>query len=176
MRSPGSRRGGVLFGLMLSGLVVVCLMIAGTLYLARNIRVQTVAHSGGDSVLIDTPAGHLTVRTHEHGGAALADIPMYPGARVEDSGGGATVQWTSDNGETDKEFGVSASKSVTSDSLARVVDYYKAQLPNWMVVAEKHGGVRLEFSEGGYKRFIVVHEENDGTHIAVASVGEPASN
>jgi hypothetical protein len=65
---------------------------------------------------------------------------------------------------------------VTSDSLDKVVDYYRNQLPNWVVVKERHGAVRMELREGGYKRIIGIHERYDGTHIGVASIGEPASN
>jgi hypothetical protein len=56
------------------------------------------------------------------------------------------------------------------------VDYYRNQLPNWVVVKERHGAVRMELREGGYKRIIGIHERYDGTHIGVASIGEPASN
>jgi hypothetical protein len=56
------------------------------------------------------------------------------------------------------------------------VDYYRAQLPNWIIVNERGGGVQLELRDGGYKRIVAIHERHDGTHIGVASVGEPAAN
>ena len=65
---------------------------------------------------------------------------------------------------------------VTSDPVDKVVDYYRAQLPNWIIVNERLGGVRLELRDGGYKRIIAIHERHDGTHIGVASVGERAAN
>jgi hypothetical protein len=166
MRSCGSRRGGVLFGLLISALVMVCLVIAAGLFVARNVRVQTATRNGGDFVSIDTPAGHLTVRAHEKAGAAASDVPIYPGARnSRDSGGDAVVEWNSNNGRSDNGFSVSASDMVTSDSLDKVLDYN-----------ERGGAVRLELREGGYKRIIAIRERRDGTHIGVASVGEPASN
>src|SRR5580658_9440389 len=75
MRSSpfGSRRGGIIAGLLLSGLVVLCLVIAGSIFLARNIRVQTTARNGGDDVTIDTPVGHLSVRAHEKPGMVASD-------------------------------------------------------------------------------------------------------
>jgi hypothetical protein len=173
----GSRRGGIIAGLLLSGLVIVCLMIAGGIFLARNIRVQTTARNGGDDVTIDTPVGHLSVRAHEKAGTAATDVPLYPGAwSPRKSGGDAVVEWTSNNGHGDGGFSVTASEMVTSDPVDKVVDYYRAQLPNWVVVKEIGGAVRLELREGGYKRFIAIHERHDGTHIGVASVGEPAAN
>jgi hypothetical protein len=36
--------------------------------------------------------------------------------------------------------------------------------------------VRMELREGGYKRIVAIRERHDGTHIGVASIGEPASN
>jgi hypothetical protein len=152
-------------------------VIVGALFIARNVRVETGTRNGGDTVSIDTPAGHLSVRAHERPGTALAGIPIYPGARAKQgSGGDAVVEWTSNSGASDKGFGVSASETVTSDPLDKVVEYYRAQLPNWLIVDERHGGVRLELRDGGYKRIVSIHEEFDGTHIGVASAGEPASN
>jgi|GEM_PF-2383871 len=175
MRNP--RRGGILSALLLTGLAVVCLAVAGGLYFARNVRVVTTDGSNGSDVSIDTPAGHLTVRTHENGGTDVSGIPVYPGARAQkDSGGGAVVEWTSNSGREDKGVAVSASETVTNDPVDRVVDYYRTQLPSWTIVRERDGEVRLELREGGYKRIVNIDAKNDGTHIGVASVGEPASN
>ncbi len=153
------------------------MIIAGSIFVARNIRVQTTARNGGDDVTIDTPVGHLSVRAHEKAGAAATDVPLYPGARsARKSGGDAVVEWTSNNGKNDTGFSVAASEMVTSDPLDKVVDYYRAQLPNWVIVTERGGAVRFELRDGGYKRIIGIHERYDGTHIGVASVGEPAAN
>jgi hypothetical protein len=177
MRSSGSRRGGILAGLLVSGLVVMCLIIAGGIFVARNIRVETAARNGGDYVSIDTPAGHLSVHAHEKAGSANADVPFYPGARsTRQSGGDAVVEWSSNHGGNDHGFSVSASEMVTSDPLDKVVEYYRGQLPTWVIINERSGAVRLELNEGGYKRIVALRERHNGTHIAVASVGEPASN
>jgi hypothetical protein len=177
--SRPSQRGGIFLGLLLSGLAVMCLLILGGAYLASNIRVHTAERPGGGAdVSIDTPGGHLTVRAHEKVGTATAGVPLYPGARsTKDSGGGdAVFEWSSSNGKNDHGFSVSASEMVTTDSLGQVLEYYKTQLPNWVVVQERNGATRIELAEGGYKRFVAIRERYDGTHIAVASVGEPASN
>jgi len=172
-----SRRGGVLFGLLISALVVVCLLIAGGLFVARNVRVQSASGNGGDSVSIDTPAGQLSIHAHEKPGSAAANVPLYPGARsARDSGGDAVIEWNSNSGKNDAGFSLTASEMVTSDPLDKVLDYYRAQLPNWVIVNERGGAVRLELRDGGYKRIIAIRERHDGTHIGVASVGEPASN
>jgi hypothetical protein len=181
--SPGSRRtsqrGGILFGLFLSAAAVMCLVVAGGIYLASTIRVHTAERTGGGAdVSIDTPGGNFTVRAHEKVGSAAVGVPLYPGARnAHDSAGGdAVFEWSSRNGKDSHGFSVSASEMVTGDSIDQVVSYYKSQLPNWMVVHQRSGETRIELAEGGYKRFVAIRERQDGTHIAVASVGEPASN
>lgn len=161
----------------MSALVIGCLVIAGGLYLARNVRVETAARNGGNYVSIDTPAGQLSIHAHDKPGSAATGVPLYPGAHsTRDSGGDAVVEWNSNNGKNDSGFSLTASEMVTSDSLDKVLDYYRNQLPNWVIVNERGGAVRLELREGGYKRIIAIRERHDGTHIGVASVGEPASN
>jgi hypothetical protein len=172
------QRGGILVGLLLSALAGLCLLVIGGIYLASNIRVHTAERAGSADVSIETPAGHFSVRAHERAGSVAAGVPLYPGARKtrDSNGGDAVVEWSSSNGKDDHGFAVSASEMVTDDALDKVVDYYKSQLPNWVIVHKSRGETRIELAEGGYKRIIAIHERRDGTHIGVASVGEPASN
>jgi hypothetical protein len=162
-----SRRGGILVGLLLSALAGLCLLIFGAIYLASNIRVHTAERANGADVSIDTPAGHLSLRAHDRAGSIAAGIPLYPGARktTDSNGGDAVIQWSSSNGKEDHGFAVSASETVTGDPLDKVVDFY-----------DRTGATRIELAEGGYKRIVAIRERHDGTHIGVASVGEPASN
>jgi hypothetical protein len=178
MKKRSSERGGILGALLITGVVVVCLMIVGVIVVARSIHVTTNARNGANDVSIDLPGGHLEVRAHDKAGTAIKDFPMYPGAHstAHNNGGDAVVQWSSNSGKSDKGFSVSASESVTSDPFDKVVDYYRTQLPNWMVTTKRNGHVEFELHNGGYKRVVGIHEEHDGTHIGVASVGEAASN
>jgi len=172
-----SERGGILAGLLITGLVIVCLAVVAGIVVARNIHISATGRDGAKDVSIDTPAGHLTVRAHEQDGWAAPDIPKYPGAyETKHHGGGAVVEWNSTNGHGDKEFAVSASEMVTSDSASKVLEFYRNELPSWILVKDQDGTARLELKEGGHKRIIGIHEREDGTHIGVASVGEPASN
>jgi hypothetical protein len=170
-----SRHGGVLSALLLTFLVIVCVAIAAGFYLARNVRVETSGRAGGADVSIDTPAGHLNVRARQTAPASVPGVPSYPGARPARESGGALVEWNSDNGD-DKGISVSASETITDDPARKVEAWYKDQLPAWTLVQEKDGAIRMELREDGYKRIVSIHEKDDGTHIGVASVGEPASN
>src|SRR5947209_4046215 len=89
MRCCGSRRGGILVGLLVAGTVLTCVLIAVAFSVARNVQVRTAERIDGNDVSIDTPVGHLSVRAHENGGWAAADVPVYPGARsTKDHDGG----------------------------------------------------------------------------------------
>jgi hypothetical protein len=176
-KSGNQKSGGILFGLLLSALVVVCLVVAGGVFIARNVHVEETSRHGRDYVSIDTPAGHLSVRAHDNPEVAAAGVPIYPGARTNgDKGGGAVFQWDSSSGKSNGGFAVAASEMITPDPASEVVSYYRSRLPNWLIVNERNGSVRLEFHDGRYKRIIGIHERHDGTHIGVASIGEPASN
>ena len=176
MRNSLSRRGGIISGLLMTFAVIVILAMAAGIYIARNVRVETAHRRGGDDVSIDTPGGNFTVRAHENLDPAAVGIPIYPGATRHKDGGGAVLQWTSNDGKEDKGFSVVGAELTTPDPAYKVIDYYRKQLPNLMVVTDHDGATRLEYKEGGYKRIIVIREKYDGTHIGVASVGEPASN
>jgi len=169
--------GGILSALLLTGVAIICLVVVAGVFVARNIHVTTTARNGGDDVSIDTPAGHLDIRAHEKAGTAVRDIPFYPGARnLKDNGGDAVIQWTSNHDKADGGISVSASEMVTSDSFDKVVDWYRGQLPNWILAKRAFGHVDFELRQGGYKRIIGISEHSDGTHIGVATIGEPASN
>jgi hypothetical protein len=178
MRIP--RHGGIGSALLLTLLVIVCVAIVGGLYIARqvvrNVSVHATDHDGGADVSLDTPAGHLNVRARDTAAVSVPGVPVYPGARPKkDSGGGAVVEWNSTYGP-EKGVSVSASETITDDPASKVEAWYKDQLPNWTIVHERDGAFHMELREDGYKRIVSIEEKHDGTHIGVASVGEPASN
>lgn len=180
MMSTGSRRGGVLFGLLISAIVLVCLTAAAGLWFAHNFSVQSTEGRNGDNVSIRTPVGDLSIRTHSGDVDPEAfGVPVYPGARKKkrgDHGGGAVFEWTSRDGTTDKGFSVQGVELVTDDPAEKVLAFYRGRLPNWIVEKEKNHMLRLELSDGGYKRNIAITEQSDGTHIGIATAGVPPAN
>lgn len=175
MRVRDSRRGGVLFGLLASVVIVVCVLTFMGIYVGRSIKVATHDRRDGSDVSIELPGGHFSVHAHEKTGA-VAGIPTYPGARMrDDSGGNAVIEWSSNRDGRDKGFAVSAQGMITDDSVQQVADFYRKELPNWLVTKDGHE-FKMEFRDGGYKRIISIEAKHDGTHIGVASFGQPAAN
>lgn len=174
-----SRRGGVLLGLLLSALVAVCLVAAFGIYVASQVKIHSHDRPGGGDVSIDLPGGaHFAVHAHEKNRSSVAGVPVYPGSwpDSENSGGGAVIEWGSDRSGKGGGISVEASSMVTDDSVDKVADYYRRQLPNWMFETKRNGEIHMEVHEGGYKRIVAIDEKHGRTHIGVATVGEPASN
>ncbi len=178
MKRSTTGKGGVVAALLISILVIAALalgaMLFTGLYVARNVRVERSDGAHGETVRVETPVGALQVR---HGALdpAKLGIPMYPGATLwTDRGKAADLQF--DFGNDHKELSITAAKFRTSDPAGKVIDYYRRQLPHWIVSHQRHGEFHMEYSEGGYKRIIVVKERSGTTEIALASVGEPGEN
>lgn len=64
----------------------------------------------------------------------------------------------------------------TTDSPARVEEFYRGQLPDWLVVTQRDGSTRFEHKKGGVHQIVAIHTKSDGTHIGIAAIGQPASN
>ncbi len=177
MRVRDARRGGVLFGLLMTALAVVCLLVAFGIYVASRVVVRHNGQDGGD-VSIDLPGGSFSIRAHDHAGSNVAGVPTYPGARPahEESGGNAVFEWNSNRDGQEKGFAVSASDLVTDDSPDKVAAWYRQQLPNWIIEKKWDGEIHMELRDGGYQRIVSIRERNGRTHIGVAAVGRPASN
>jgi hypothetical protein len=162
---------------LLTILTMAVLVAVAANYVKSNFRVVTAHRAGGEDVSIQTPGGQFDIRAHQHMDPASLGLPIYPDARRGKDGGGATFEWTSADGKSDKSVGVAGGEYITTDSVEKVRAWYHDHLPNWVVVTDRNGGnARFELNESGYKRIIAIHEKSDGTHIGVATVGEPASN
>jgi hypothetical protein len=102
-------------------------------------------------------------------------VPVYPGA-IRERDSRKLASFHLDFGHHHKAFAVAAAGYRTPDSVERVTAYYRDRLPHWMISDKGDGRVELSFTKGGYRRFVAIYEENGETGIALASVGEPASN
>jgi hypothetical protein len=171
-----SRESGVIFRFLLFCVLLISLASLAGVRVMRNFHIRTARHSGGDDVAFETPAGSFRVHAHEAMDPAVIGVPVYPGARRTDSSGGAEFEWISADGRNEKGMSVAGAKFITTDSPSKVIEFYRGQFSNLVVIREHGKHVRLEYTEHGLKRIIAIQEESDGTHIGVAAVGPPASN
>ena len=178
-RTLRSRRGGVLFGLLVSALMLVCLTIAVGFWVARNVSVKTVNGHDGENVSIRTPAGELNVHAENREvDPESMGVPLYPGARRENrkNSGDAVVEWNSRDGSSDKTLSVAGVVMITPDAPEKVLAFYRDKLPDWMVKRDSGRTLRLELRDGGERRIIAIGPHSDGTHIGIATVGGPPAN
>ena len=178
MNRNRSQRGGVLAGVLAAFLILAALAVAGVfmagIYVADNIHVEKTRNAKGETVQVDTPIGSLRVQEDKKLDPKLIGVPVYPNAIRSDNNHAASVDFSFDSGH--KEFTVIAADYTTDDSIEKVKEFYHHELPHWMIAQGHNGGVHMEYTEDGYKRIIAITEKNGHTHIALASVGEPASN
>jgi len=178
MKRNGSQTGGVLAGvlaaiLILAALAVVGIFVAG-MYFADNIHVKKTVGTKGDTVEVDTPIGSMRVQEHASLDPKVIGVPVYPGAVREDHNGAASFDFNFDSAH--KEFSILAAEYTTGDSIDKVKEFYHRELPHWMISQRRHGGLKMEYTEDGYKRIVAITERDGRTHIALASIGEPAAN
>jgi hypothetical protein len=180
MFSSGNRRGGALAGVLI-GLAVLFALVLITvvgfgIYLAGNVHVK---QANGNTV-VETPIGSMRVRGNARFTPAQFGVPIYPGAVLDgDHRKLANVDF--DLGDEHHEFSIVAAHYSTGDPSGKVVAFYREKLPEWTVIEKadrpwKHGDCRFEFHGSGFKRVVVIRAEGGTTHIALASIGEPAAN
>ena len=173
---PGraSERGGVLANVFAGLFFAGVLVLAGLFFLgwqfSRGFHVETRDTASGKAVKVETPIGSLRVNSRESVDARSAGIPVYPRAELSrDDAKSATIQL--DLGDEHADLHVVAAVYRTEDSVDAVKEFYKKELPH--AILTKRG---LEYTEGGFKRIIVIERSHGHTRIALASFGEPASN
>ena len=171
------QHGGALAAIMLTILILGTLTIAGLvatgLYLVHNVRVME--GTGRREATVETPFGDVHVRESAAFDPKRMGVPVYPGAvHRRDKHKIASVHL--DFGDQHKEFSVVAAEYRTYDSVDKVVEFYHHELPHWMFSHERHGGMQLELTERGYRKMVAIYEDEGETRIALASMGEPASN
>jgi len=178
MKTNHSERGGVLAGVLVAILILAALAVVGVfmagMYFAENIRVEKGKNAKGETVQVETPIGTMHVQQYQKLDPKVIGVPVYPGAVREDRNGAASFDFSFDSAH--KEFTVLAAEYSTNDSVDQVKEFYHRQLPHWIISSRLRGGVKMEYTEDGYKRIIVIHDQDGQTRIGLASVGEPAAN
>jgi hypothetical protein len=171
------RRGGALAGIVLMvlmlGVLGIVALVGTGLYVADHVSVTEA--SARDETTVETPFGTVRVRDNARIDPKHLGVPIYPGAvREHDAHTLASLHF--DFGDIHKGFAVSAAEYRTSDSVDQVTDFYRGELPHWLFSQREDGRMQLSLTKHGYKRFVAIYEDDGETRIALASVGEPASN
>jgi hypothetical protein len=166
---------------LLKTLIVIAVIIAGTVimltlgavFIVRNIHVHETESSDKKNVRIETPLGSIGIHKNDGLDPETVGIPVYPGAqRSEDKGG---VDFQLDGSDLHKDFSVSAATYYSSDAPGKVREFYQHQFPEWHTHWERDA-LNIEIKQGGRLRSVIIKPDGEGTRIAVASVGPPASN
>jgi hypothetical protein len=176
MKCSDSRLGGIISGLFSAALIVLLVIVIGGIFVTRTIRIHETKGINGSDVAIETPEGRFNIRTRDNMNPAITGVPIYPGASRTKDSGGAQIEWSSNKGETDKNLYVIGGEFVTRDSASKVVEFYRNQLPNIMIVSKTGESTRLEYEQGSLQRIISIDESGGETRIKVASIGTRASN
>lgn len=175
------RRGGVVLNLMLGVVTVAILGVCAIVYSIHRIEVSKVTTADGKNVTISTPAGDIRIRAHKDDGAPLGGLPVYPGATSRKKSGSAEFEFSSRDGDHDKAFSVAGGELVTPDSVDKVREFYRTELPDWKLTIKSNGEIQFEETPGArgleQRRFVGIQGKSDGTHIGLVTLGgQPVAN
>ena len=172
----GSRKGGIIAVFVFGLFVAIAALVLGSIFIASSVRVQHQDTAEGSRVRVETPFGGVKIDGRESLKPESAGIPVYPGAfREHGNDSGVVLDFESMDG-SQKQVSVVAAQYSTTDSPDDVRNFYRSHLPNWIVTQRRGHGVRLELSEGGYRRIVAIEDRRGRTHIGIVAVGEPAVN
>jgi hypothetical protein len=172
-RQHGGALAAIVLTVLILGTLTVVALVSTGLYVAHNIRITD--RTGSGEATAETPFGSVHVRESAAFDPKRMGVPVYPGA-VRRRGRHKLASVHLDFGGEHKDFSVVAAEYRTYDSLEKVAGFYHHELPHWMFSQKRHGGMQLELTEGGYRKMVAIYEDEGETRIALASVGEPASN
>jgi hypothetical protein len=121
---------------------------------------------------LETPFGSVRVRDRNTEPRRLG-LPVYPGSVREEDPKFASLDL--DFGGRHHGISLRGVEYRTSDSVEKVTEYYRHHFPHWLLSEREHG-IRLEFTEGGYRRMVEIRDDDGETRIGLASVVDGASN
>ena len=125
---------------------------------------------------METPFGDVNIDARDNLKPDSIGVPVYPGAfREHGNDGGVMFDFDSKEGAR-KQFSLVTAEYYTNDTADQVREFYRDRLPDWIFTQRNGNDVKIEFSEGGYKRIIAIRERGGSTHIGIAALGEPAVN
>ncbi len=175
--APPRKSGGALKVILIAlGVIVILfvLVIVGIGIFVKKAVLDNVSVKEGPGgkaeVSINTPGGQLKVSSHPEITEEKLGVPIYPGAKADEGAGTLTFSGNDQKGGT---FG--GASFTTSDSMDKVVDFYKGRLGGKVTTVEstssgKHTVVLTVATENAWKTITIEDQGNGITKIAVASI------
>ena len=159
---------GVIVILIVVAVVGVSLFIKKTVL--DNVSVKE-GPGGRAEVSINTPKGQIKLNSKADISEEKLGVPIYPGARAEEGSGSFSIS----GGEGEKGGTLGGATFTTTDSIDKVVEFYKSRLGNKVSAFDsasggKHTVVLNVAIQNGWKMITIEDEGTGVTKIAVASL------
>jgi hypothetical protein len=140
--------------------------------IAKNSSIRETQTESGKALHVHTPIGTLDSEPQGILDPRLAILPLYPGAMREDPASAQTVTRMDLNHGVLQEV---SSNYWTPDSLDKVWQFYRCQLPDWPRNLDDSMGKELIHPEQDGVRLIRITRQNDRTiiEICIKPVGYP---
>jgi hypothetical protein len=174
---PPQKSGGALKVILIAVGVIVVLIVIGIVGVGLFIKkavldnVSVKEGPGGKAeVTLNTPAGKLKIDSKSEITEEKLGVPIYPGARAEEGAGSISF-----SGEGDKAGTFGGASFTTTDSVDKVIEFYKGRLGSKVTVldstSEGKRSVILNVSaENSWKTIAIEDSGNGTTKIAVSSI------
>ena len=172
--APAAKAGSPIMKIVL--IVVGVLILLAALGIGSCVYFVYRAKQRGSAIMHGVTSGRTSFGTPEvqieKGGAgseaeaiATADVPPYPGATATEGGGSLGAAG----------FGIAAQEYVTSDSVDKVVAFYKEKLGKKLAIHESGGNAILQVKTGanGLTNITLSRDEEAGqTKINIMRIGK----
>ncbi len=155
--------------LAIAGVLVLIMVIAiaGIVYVGYRVKKKAdefkqtfKVDQSGQSVTIQTPKGPVVIGENKDAAATIAkQVPPYPGAKTTSSGG---ISGPGGSGFSGAEY-------ETSDSVDKVVSFYKEKLGPKLTVTQSEGTAILQLTTATGSINIAVSREKDGNTTKIAA-------
>lgn len=174
---PPRKSGGALKVILIAVGVIVILIVIGIVGVGLFIKKAVLDNvsvkegpGGKTEVTLNTPTGKLKIDSKSEITEEKLGVPIYPGARAEEGAGSISF-----SGEGDKSGTFGGASFTTTDSIDKVVEFYKSRLGSKVTVLDttsegKHSVILNVSAQNSWKTIAIEDSGNGVTKIAVSSI------
>jgi hypothetical protein len=171
------KSGGALKVILIAVGVIVVLIVIGIVGVGLFIKKAVLDNvsvkegpGGKTEVTLNTPTGKLKIDSKSEITEEKLGVPIYPGARAEEGAGSISF-----SGEGDKSGTFGGASFTTTDSIDKVVEFYKSRLGSKVTVLDttsegKHSVILNVSAQNSWKTIAIEDSGNGVTKIAVSSI------